>query len=164
MLIGIISDTHDNAANLLKAIRVFNMRKVDLVVHCGDWVSPFMPDFCNGLDARMVSIFGNNETDKGRFKNPKIAFHPRTAELDLHGTRVFVCHGHIKRELDMAIESQRYDLVCSGHTHSPLIRKHGKTLHVNPGSTSGVRNSMLVKEKTVAIYDTSTAHAEMILF
>jgi len=36
MLIGIISDTHDNARNLLKAVELFNEKEVGLVIHCGD--------------------------------------------------------------------------------------------------------------------------------
>ncbi len=41
MNIGIISDTHDNLALIKKAVTFFNGEKVDLVLHAGDFVSPF---------------------------------------------------------------------------------------------------------------------------
>jgi putative phosphoesterase len=40
MKIGLISDTHDNVENIRKAIKEFNDRNVDLVLHAGDFASP----------------------------------------------------------------------------------------------------------------------------
>ena len=36
MKIGIISDTHDHHSNVIKAIRIFNERRVKYVLHAGD--------------------------------------------------------------------------------------------------------------------------------
>jgi len=44
MLIGIMSDTHDDIAQTKKAITTFNQRNVDHVLHAGDIISPFMID------------------------------------------------------------------------------------------------------------------------
>ena len=88
MLIGIISDTHDHARNMLKAVRLFNEKKVELVVHCGDWVSPFMPDFCKELNCKIISVFGNNEGEHFRFLKRKedkkwnIEFHSVAVEIE----------------------------------------------------------------------------------
>ncbi|HCL90984.1 MAG TPA: YfcE family phosphodiesterase, partial [Candidatus Atribacteria bacterium] len=41
MKIGIISDTHDNLPKIKKAVGIFNREKVELVLHAGDFVSPF---------------------------------------------------------------------------------------------------------------------------
>ena len=40
MKIGLISDTHDNIQNIRRAVRKFNDKRVDLVIHAGDIVSP----------------------------------------------------------------------------------------------------------------------------
>lgn len=40
MRIALISDTHDNIDNILKATREFNERRADIVIHAGDYVSP----------------------------------------------------------------------------------------------------------------------------
>jgi len=40
MRIALISDTHDNIDNILKATREFNERRADIVIHAVDYVSP----------------------------------------------------------------------------------------------------------------------------
>ncbi len=168
MLIGIIADTHDNVPNLLKAIKAFNEKKVDLVLHCGDWVSPFMPDFCGDLQAKIVSVWGNNEGGIYRFltrhqkKKWNIDFQNRSVELELDGRKIIAYHGDSKPLLKALIDCQKYDAVFSGHTHVALIAKEGKTLHVNPGSTSGLSESKIVDEITVAVYNTKTNQAGII--
>jgi len=45
MLVGIISDTHNNLAGLQKAIRILKEQKIEMLIHCDDWVSPFTLEF-----------------------------------------------------------------------------------------------------------------------
>jgi uncharacterized protein len=45
MKIGVISDTHDNLKSMQKALQVLMQHKVELIVHCGDWVAPFAVKF-----------------------------------------------------------------------------------------------------------------------
>jgi len=163
MIIGIISDTHDNAINLLKAIELFNKKNVELVIHCGDWVSPFMPSFCKDLNCKIISIFGNNEGDIYRFlNNNNIEFHNKTAELELDNRKIAIYHGDSKPLLNSLVDSEKYDVVFSGHTHIPFVKIKGKTLHVNPGSTCGIAESKLTDKITVATYDTKTNNAEIV--
>ncbi len=164
MIIGIISDTHDNAANLLKAVEAFNKNNVELVIHCGDWVSPFMPGFCKELNCKIISVFGNNEGDIFRLlnKNNKIEFDNKIVELEFDNKKIIVYHGDSKPLLNSLVDSENYDVVFSGHTHVPFIKNKGKTLHVNPGSTCGVVESKLTDKKTIAIYDTKTNKAEIV--
>ena len=44
MLIGVMSDTHDNIIQTKKAVATFNRKNVEHVVHAGDIISPFMID------------------------------------------------------------------------------------------------------------------------
>lgn len=64
-----MSDTHDNAENIEKAVEIFNEHKVQVVFHLGDWASPTGADFYNKLekDFKTISVFGNNDGDKYRF-------------------------------------------------------------------------------------------------
>jgi uncharacterized protein len=161
MLIGIVSDTHDNMANFEKAIAVFKEKKIDYLIHCGDWCSPFMPDLVK--DFRVVSVFGNNDGDLFTFlqksKNwQNIQFEKECATIEEGGKKIAVYHGVSRAILDSLLACQEYDLVCSGHSHRPAIKEHGKTLHVNPGSTSG----LLGKRPSVAVYDAETAKAEIV--
>ena len=36
-----MSDTHDHMDNISKAVKIFNERNIDVLIHCGDYVSPF---------------------------------------------------------------------------------------------------------------------------
>jgi len=42
MKIGVISDTHDQQELILQSVQKLNEADVGLVIHCGDWVSPFI--------------------------------------------------------------------------------------------------------------------------
>jgi len=168
MLIGIISDTHDNASNLRKVVRIFNEKKVELVFHAGDWVSPFMPDFALDLKCKIISVFGNNEGDKYRFltrqkkENWNIDFVGNCYETELDGKKIVLYHGSEQPLTDALIGCQKYDLVITGHSHDALIEAKGKTLHLNPGSISGLSGPNSGQPTTIAIYNTMDHQAEIL--
>src|SRR5262249_35268208 len=62
-LIGVLSDTHDQVHHLSRVIEYFNRLDVDVVVHCGDWVSPFTLTHYAKLKAPLYGVFGNNDGD-----------------------------------------------------------------------------------------------------
>jgi predicted phosphodiesterase len=55
-------------------------------------------------------------------------------------------------------KGEKYDVVCFGHNHKAEITPVGKTLIINPGEIYGG----LSGRSTFAIYNTSTARAELI--
>ena len=61
MKIGLISDTHDKIQNIRKAVRIFNDKHVDLVIHAGDFVNPIAVESLAGV--KLVRVLGNNDTD-----------------------------------------------------------------------------------------------------
>ncbi|MHA1193716.1 MAG: metallophosphoesterase family protein [Promethearchaeota archaeon] len=68
MLIAIISDTHDNQNNILKAVSMMNERNVGALIHCGDYCSPFVKIWFDKLDdsikQNFYGVFGNNDGDR----------------------------------------------------------------------------------------------------
>ena len=68
MKIGIMSDTHDHLPNIRKAIAVFNDEKVDMVIHCGDFVSLFVIKEFENLNSKIVGVLGNNDGEKTLLK------------------------------------------------------------------------------------------------
>lgn len=159
MKIGVLSDTHDQGESIQKAVELFNNHDVQWVFHCGDWVSPFILHFFQGLRAPIRGVFGNNDGDKFRhlaFKSKwglDLEYEDRFLEMELDQRRIAVFHGDYKGIVDALVTCGNYDLVLHGHTHARINQLHGKTLSLNPGSlmkeTSGT-----VKEASVAIYDT----------
>lgn len=56
-----ISDPHDNIQNIRKAIRKFNDKHVDFVIHAGDFVNPIAVESPAGV--KLVGVLGNNDTE-----------------------------------------------------------------------------------------------------
>ena len=42
MLVAIMSDSHDNIWNLRKAVEIIKNSQAGLLIHCGDFIAPFM--------------------------------------------------------------------------------------------------------------------------
>lgn len=171
MKVGIWSDTHDNLQNVEKAIRLFQKEQVGLIIHCGDWVSPFVPQFVFSLEPKLTipikSVFGNNEGDHFRFferqkkEGWNIEFHKETFALELEGQKIVVYHGSDKRLTEGLILSNKYNVVFTGHTHVPIIETVEGVLHVNPGSTSGYSFGKISGRPTVALFDAKTCSAQL---
>jgi putative phosphoesterase len=157
MLIGIMSDTHDNLPLVRKAIELFNQRKVEYVIHAGDYTSPFTLKLFKDLRCKYVGIFGNNDGDKvllldraeGNIRNQPYVF-------TLDDKKIVVMHEH--QVADALADSGHFDLVVYGHTHKPDIRKKKNTLLVNPGEVS----TYLYGKSTVALVDLDKMEAEIV--
>ncbi|MFN3346920.1 MAG: YfcE family phosphodiesterase, partial [Candidatus Bipolaricaulaceae bacterium] len=93
MLIGVLSDTHDNLANLRRFLALFRERGVELVLHAGDFVSPFTAEPFRETGLRVIGVFGNNDGDKlylqERFRGLG-ELHHGPHELALGGRRVLL--------------------------------------------------------------------------
>jgi len=137
MLIGIVSDSHDNLTNLRRALALLRERGVELVLHAGDFVSPFTAEPFREAGLRLIGVFGNNDGDRlylrERFQGiGELHFGPY--ELELAGRRIVLMHE--PRALEALASSGRYDLVVYGHTHRAEIRP-GRPLVINPGELGG---------------------------
>ncbi len=138
MRIGIISDSHDHLTNLRKAVSALNDFQVDLVLHAGDYVAPFVVNELAQLQARLMGIFGNNDGER-------LGLAKRLAEigqvqvqplfLELEGCRIAMVH---EPEPVMAFaRSGLFDLVIYGHTHQQELRQEGGCTILNPGEICG---------------------------
>lgn len=146
MLIGILSDSHDNLTNLEKAVRFFNENKVQLVLHAGDFIAPFTIPRMKALICDYKGVFGNNDgekqglehTSQGRITEGPLRF-------EINGEKVTLIH-------DLShIDAQKEDarLIICGHTHKPQIIKENNRLTINPGECGG----WLYGKSTVALVD-----------
>ncbi|MFA6007279.1 MAG: metallophosphoesterase [Candidatus Shapirobacteria bacterium] len=173
MKIGIISDTHDNLMGLKKAIEIFKEKNIEMMVHCGDWVSPFTLEFFDnemkGFNIPIKSVVGNNPGDIKRTimsnslkKNPIEWPKTETLKFDVDNIKVIIYHGNDYDILEALIDCQKYDVVFTGHTHVSRNEMIGKTLILNPGSTSYACEGKIIENASVAIYDSNTNTAEII--
>jgi putative phosphoesterase len=157
MLIGIFSDTHDNLIQTRKAIELFNDRKVEYVIHAGDYTSPFTLKLFEELRCKYAGIFGNNDGDKLLLQERAGGnIHNQPYIFTLSGKKIVVMHEH--HVADALADSGHFDLVIYGHTHEADVRKVKNTLIVNPGEVG----TWLYGNSTVAIADLNKMEAEIV--
>ncbi len=141
MLIGLISDTHDNIHAIKAAVSFFNSEGVDLVLHAGDYVAPFTAEFFKELKCRLIGVYGNVDGDrellKERYINIGAEIKGFMAVLDLSGIKVALIHGSPMELVNALAKCGEYDVVVHGHTHRARCEKLGVTLVVNPGEACG---------------------------
>lgn len=163
MLIGAISDTHDNLPLIEKAVQILNQQKVGLVLHAGDYVAGFVVPKLEKLNCPLIGVFGNNDGDqeliKKRFSETiNCTIHDRFTQTTIEGYRIALLHGNETELLNAIIDSGYFDAVIHGHSHNSGIEQKGKTLSVNPGELCGY----LTGKPTLAILDTVTRQARII--
>ena len=61
MLVGVVSDTHNNIKNIKKIINLFNEAQVELVIHTGDISKVETLRVFSELDAPLMGVYGNND-------------------------------------------------------------------------------------------------------
>ena len=163
MLIGAISDTHDNLPQVAKAVKYLNDQKVGLVLHAGDYVAGFVIPKFKQLNCKLIGVFGNNDGDhellKKRFsETTNCTIHDRFAQVTFEGYRIALLHGHETELLNAIIDSAYFDAVIHGHSHNMSIEKKGRTLAINPGELC----AYLTGKSTLAILDTNKNEAKLI--
>jgi len=170
MLIAVISDTHDHMNNILKAISFINERKVNAVIHCGDYVAPFVKKWFDQLNdsikENFFGVFGNNDGEKLFLKQNlgqicKFAQNGNELILKLGGKRIFASHMPRQETIEALANSGEFDIILSGHTHALRNEKNDKgVLIINPGELCGY----LTGKSTFAIIDTDKMESEIIEF
>lgn len=158
-----MADTHDRLPMVEKAIKKFNEERVELVLHAGDYVAPFVVTRFKELRAKLVGVFGNNDGDrellKKRFsERDGMELRGNFAELRVDNVKIALLHGHEEELLKALINSQNFSIVAYGHTHRAENRKEGKTLVVNPGEVCGY----ITGKSTIALLDTEKLEAKII--
>ncbi|MCX8153093.1 MAG: metallophosphoesterase [Candidatus Bathyarchaeota archaeon] len=163
LLVGIISDTHDNLSMIEKAIKRLNEEKAQLVLHAGDYVSPFVIPKFKALNAKLVGVFGNNDGDRELLKKrcsetENCEIRGRFAEINVGDFKIALLHGDETELLNALVNCGGFDAVVYGHFHADVSRVNGKTLVVNPGEVCGY----ITGKTTLALLDTSKREARII--
>jgi len=135
MILGIISDSHDNLPKLKKAIALFNKKNVNFVLHAGDYIAPFSVGMLeNNLKSEYIGVFGNNDGERdGLIKRSNGKINNDKLELEKFSKKILLTHDISKVDT----ESSKYDIVISGHTHKIDIEKRNLTWFINPGECCG---------------------------
>jgi putative phosphoesterase len=157
MKIGIIADSHDHVPKIHRAIQLFQEEGIELLIHAGDYISPFvLKELLKGVP-EFIGVFGNNDGDKLLLsKTAQGRIYPAPYELSLPDHRIMVLHEPYG--LEAVIRSGLYDAVIFGHTHQSRLDRQGGTLVINPGELGG----WLYGRSTVGIYDSKSREGRIL--
>ena len=141
MLIAVMSDSHDNIWSLEKAIDIIRRDNADMIIHCGDFVAPFMAKELDGVGIPVHGVFGNNDGDQYLLTKfslttmTNITFHGLVGQIDMGEFKISFTHeGVVGKAL---ASGGNFNLVCFGHSHEYSLEKIGATILLNPGEIMG---------------------------
>ena len=154
MLVGVLADSHDRLTKLDAALELFRRRRVEHILHAGDFVAPFAVKRILACGIPFTGVFGNNDGETAGLERLAPSIFPEPHALELGGRRIILVH-------DLAnLPPQRRkgaDAIVFGHTHEPHLDP-GPPLLLNPGECCGWVNN----RPTVALLDLATLEATIL--
>lgn len=156
--LAVISDVHDNLANLAKTLKYIKNNKIDFLICAGDLQSQ---EAWAELDTLSIPIFaakGNADDGLDLSKFTNIQVWQSFGEIELAGKKILFSHYPevIKKILNQ--KPNYYQLALHGHSHQPWEEFFQGTKILNPGNVANVRYA-----PTFAIIDLDNLQAQLIL-
>ncbi|HEX5437435.1 MAG TPA: YfcE family phosphodiesterase [Gemmatimonadaceae bacterium] len=160
MRIGLMADSHDHVPAIAEFASTFRDAGVAMVLHAGDYCSPFALGALLAAGLPVAGVFGRNDGDReglraeaARGVGGELYESPHSVELN--GTRILLVYD-IADVSDRSINA--HAIVVHGCTHLQEQRLCGKTLIVNPGEACGWLHGV----PTAAILDLTTRHVDIL--
>ena len=163
MLLGVVSDTHNNLKNIDQIISLFNRRSVDLVIHTGDITNANSLRKFAKLESKLFLVFGN--TDRSEFGLKEVAAE-NNFEIQEPPYQIKKCNREIVifHEPDLIDnfldENKDIDLVLHGHTHRYREEFYDRTLVFNPGESAGMQKG----KNAIGFINLNTLNVERVFF
>ncbi|HEX3867213.1 MAG TPA: metallophosphoesterase [Gemmatimonadaceae bacterium] len=160
MRVGLLADAHDRLPAIAEFIRQMQAGGVGMVLHAGDYCSPFSLKAFEDEHVALAGVFGKNDGDReGLQSRAQSAFSAELFEsphsFEMGGKRILLVHDIG----DVAARSLKsHDIVIHGQTHQQEMKTRGETLIVNPGEACG----WLYGTPSAAILDLDTNQVEFL--
>ncbi|HWH49955.1 MAG TPA: metallophosphoesterase [Gemmatimonadaceae bacterium] len=139
MLIGLLADTHDRLPAIADLVRQLQEAGVGMVLHAGDYCSPFALKAFEDAHMTLAGVFGRNDGDhEGLLSRAQAGFGAELFEsphsFEIGGRRLLLVHdiGDVN-----ARSVASHEIVIHGSTHQQEMKTRGETLIVNPGEGCG---------------------------
>jgi putative phosphoesterase len=137
--IGVVADTHDRVPAIADLLQRFADKGVSMVMHAGDFCSPFSLAPFHQRGMALLGVFGRNDGDRemlaayaARGMGTEIYESPHS--FDVGGKRILLVH-EIVEVSPRSIEA--HDFVIHGSSHLQSEKKVGGTIVINPGEACG---------------------------
>ena len=160
MKVGLLADTHDRVPVIRELLSRMSDKGVTLVMHAGDYCSPFSLDPFHETNIALLGIFGRNDGDHEGLKayaarGMGMELYESPHSFDVSGHRILLVHdiGEVNRR---SVES--HEFVVHGFTHVQETVVRGTALVVNPGEACGWINGVC----SGGILDLETREVEIV--
>jgi len=138
MNLAIISDVHDNLANLEKFLFWAEESKIDALLCCGDLTNAeTLEILASKFKQEIYLVQGNCELFDAQEiqKYSHIKFLARVGHFKIANLKIGACHEPFF--IDKVLEKD-CDFVFYGHTHKPWVEERAGVQIINPGTLGGV--------------------------
>lgn len=139
MRVGLLADTHDRVPAVAALARQLADRGAEMLLHAGDFCSPFVLDAMHAVGLPIVGVFGRNDGDRDgltaagqRGLATELFVGPHS--LSLGGSRILLVHD-LGEAVDRSLEA--HDLVVFGCQHRQETKSRGDAVLVCPGEGCG---------------------------
>lgn len=161
MKIGLLSDTHNNLANLQIALDRFRKAGIQTLIHCGDQTDTDMVRALVGF--RVICLLGNGDFASGEIRQVLMEQNPDNYvglvyRGEIGNARIAATHGHIPGQVDELLHTGNHDYIFQGHSHMHQDKRIGSTRLINPGALGGMRR----EDRHICLLDLVTDQAEFI--
>lgn len=160
MRVGILSDTHDRVPAIAELVQRLVAGGASLLMHAGDYCSPFALGPVNDANVPLLGVFGRNDGDPEGLaavaaQGVGTELYESPHSFEVAGNQILIVH-------DLADVSHRsveqHQFVFHGSTHQVEMKTRGDTLLLNPGEACG----WLYGSCTAALLDLDTREVEII--
>lgn len=157
MKLAIISDTHDNLANLGKFLFLAEETGVKILLHCGDVCrAETLKKIAENFNGKIYIVLGNADIKEGILKVKKrgLKIFPELGEVKIGKLRI--AFSHFETVAKKLCRNGKYDFVFYGGDHKPWLEEISGCILANPGNLAG-----LYYEATFAVLDTKKKNLEL---
>ncbi len=139
MRIGLVSDTHDSHANIIRALAQLRLDGISTILHAGDVTAAHTLRLFKSFDVWIAR--GNMDHDTALTHAAQQLFGPGRLRdrqtLSLDGVTIAVVHNGQSDAARELVTSRSYDYVIVGHSHRQTEHLIGRTRVINPGALGG---------------------------
>jgi putative phosphoesterase len=160
MKVGVMADSHDRVPAIAELLRRFAAAGAGLVMHAGDYCSPFSLAPFSAASIPLLGVFGRNDGDHEGLReaaagNVATELYESPHSFEIGGQRIILVHDLSEV---MARSVKAHAIVIHGSTHLYEVTTSDSTLLVNPGEACGWVHGAC----TAALLDLDTKTVERI--
>lgn len=160
MRIGLLSDSHDRVPAMRALVERMLAEGVSVIIHAGDFCSPFALRTLHDLQVPLLGVFGRNDGDREGLRAAAqgglgVELYESPHSFSFGGQQILVVHD-INDVHERSLT--QHQVVVHGSTHVAEMKMRGDTVIVNPGEACG----WVFGEPSAAILDLQSKAVEFL--